>query len=91
VEWRRQPAISESSSRESEEVQVKRDDWIGAVLFALILLVLCVLPAHCDRDERRYVLVFYSTEIRSISADKNTRLEFPMVDGHPGLEARTID
>lgn len=59
------------------------NDWIGAVLFALILLVLCVLPAHCDRDERRYVLVFYSTEIRSISADKNTRLEFPMVDGHP--------
>lgn len=61
---------------------MKRENWIGAILFALVLMALCALPARSDPEDR-WVLVFSNTEIRSISVTKNTRLEYPLIDGHP--------
>lgn len=60
---------------------MKREHWIGAVLFVLVLMALCALPAKSNSEDR-WVLVFSNTELRSISITKDTRLEYPMVNGH---------
>ena len=52
------------------------------LVLLLSIFALQVLAKEAPQD-RPYVLVFYSTEIKSISADKNTRLEFPMLNGQP--------
>lgn len=51
------------------------------LVLLLSIFALQLLAKEAPQD-RPYKLVFYNTEIRSITITKDTRLEYPMVDGH---------
>jgi hypothetical protein len=58
------------------------------LLVAIFIVLIFCLPAHTS--ENYGVLVFGPEEIRSIAAGKNTRLEFPMVNGQPDWKHGTL-
>ena len=60
---------------------MSREDWIGAILLVLILLVLCMIPARSESQSKQAYVICKGRCLESVKFSEHAEMVTPMVDG----------